>query len=177
MDARPVAWLKFIMPRRRVYGGGVRLAAAAKRLHPKLLHPRLLHPRLLYPKLLHYLANLSAGRFILWCYFIWWVVVVVQYFDASPNIWLTSLGLSVIIGYALLINTTTSGNNRRRLERWPTFRLFLTPFCVSSFAALVKDHGFLLVFSPRRGEMAAAAALCVALGAAVLVTRRFRPGR
>jgi hypothetical protein len=121
-----------------------------------------------------YLANLSAGRFVLWCYFIWWAVVLVRYFDPRPGIWLTSLGLSVIIGFALLINTTSSGRSRIRLEPWPTFRLFLTPFCVSSFAALVKDRGFFLIFSPRWGEMAAAGSLCAGLGLAALLARRTR---
>ena len=85
---------------------------------------------------------------------------------------MTSLGLSVIIGFALLINTTASGRSRIRLEPWPTFRLFLTPFCVSSFAALVKDKGFFLIFSPRWGEMVAAAGLCVMLGVAALIAKR-----
>ena len=125
-------------------------------------------------RLIHYLAHLSAGRFVLWCYFIWWAVVLVRYFDPRPGIWLTSLGLSVIIGFALLINTTASGKARIRLEPWPTFRLFLTPFCVSSFAALVKDRGFFLIFSPDWREMGAAGGLCVALGAAALLARRVR---
>ena len=39
-------------------------------------------------------------------------------------------------------------------DRWQIFRLFLMPFCVSSFAALVKDAGFLLVFPPEpAGEL------------------------
>jgi hypothetical protein len=130
--------------------------------------------RLSPSRLVDYLANLSAGRLVLWCYFIWWAVVLVRYFDPRPAIWLTSLGLSVIIGFALLINTTASGTNRVRLEPWPTFRLFLTPFCVSSFAALVKDRGFFLIFSPRWGEMAVAGGLCAGLGAAALLARRAR---
>lgn len=119
-----------------------------------------------------YLAGLNAGRFALWCYFVWWAVVAVRYFDPNPRIWLTSLGLSLIIGAALHVNTTRSGSTRIRLEPWPTFRLFLTPFCVSSFAALVKDRGFILVFSPRGEEMAVAAGICAALGAAAGIARR-----
>lgn len=121
---------------------------------------------------LRYLANLSAGRFVLWCYFIWWLVVLVRYFDPSPDLWLTSFGLAVIIGVALLINTTRSGRIRVRLEPWPTFRLFLTPFCVSSFAALVKGRGFVLIFSPDPAEMLVALGLCAAFGAAVHIARR-----
>ena len=122
-------------------------------------------------RLWHYLATLSAGRFALWCYFIWWAVVLVRYFDPNYRVWLTSLGLSVIIGAALYINTR-SGMTAVRLEPWPTFRLFLTPFCVSSFAALVKGRGFILIFSPRVGEMAVAAGICAALGGLALAARR-----
>jgi len=129
-------------------------------------------PSLSPTRLWSYLSGLSAGRFALWCYFIWWAVVLVRYFDPNPLLWLTSLGLSVIIGIALLINTTASGRARVTLEPWPTFRLFLTPFCVSSFAALVKDQGFILIFSPRWPEMAAAAGGCAALGGAVLLAKR-----
>jgi hypothetical protein len=49
----------------------------------------------------------------------------------------------------------------------------LTPFCVSSFAALAKRHRFVLVFSPRWQENAAAAGLCGLLGLAVLGARRW----
>ena len=122
--------------------------------------------------MLKYLSTLSAGRFVLWCYFIWWIVVLVRYFDPNPWLWLTSLGLSAIIGVALYINTSWSGRTRVKLEPWPTFRLFLTPFCVSSFAALVKGRGFLLIFSPRWQEMAFAAGACTVLGLLVLLARR-----
>ena len=110
-----------------------------------------------------YLAGLSTGRLILWCYLIWYLVVLVRYFDASLRLWLTSLGLSIIIGFALYLSTVGSGTTKVKLDRWQLFRLFLMPFCVSSFAALVKGRGFILIFSPRIGEVFLAVALCVAL--------------
>jgi hypothetical protein len=122
--------------------------------------------------LIRYLAGLSAGRLVLWCYFIWYLVVVVRYFDPSPWLWLTSLGLSLIIGLALLINTTRSGSQRVRLEAWPTFRLFLIPFCVSSFSALVKSRGFIAIFSPHWGELSTAVGLCAALCGSTVWARR-----
>lgn len=122
-----------------------------------------------------YLAGLSVGRFILWCYFIYWLVIAVRYFDPNIWLWLTSLGLSLIIGVALFINAAASGRTRVRLEAWPTFRLFLTPFCVSSFAALVKGHGFFVIFSPRWTDSAIAAALCAALAIAWRVFRQREP--
>lgn len=121
---------------------------------------------------MNYLATLGAGRYALWCYFIWWAVVAVRYFDPSPAIWITALGLSGIIGAALIINSTSSGKGGP--DRWATFRFFLTPFCVSSFAALVKGKGFMLVFSPDWREMAVAGGLCLLLGAAALGARRLR---
>ena len=122
-------------------------------------------------RVLFYLRGLSTGRLVLWCYFIWYVVVLVRYFDGRPRLWLTSLGLSVIIGVALYISTT-AGTNNVKLDRWQTFRLFLMPFCVSSFAALVKDRGFILIFSPRWQEIAVALVACAALCAVVLLSKR-----
>jgi hypothetical protein len=124
------------------------------------------------PALRRYLANLSTGRLILWCYFIWYVVVLVRYFDASARLWLTSLGLSLIIGFALFISTARTGANRLKLERWQVFRLFLMPFCVSSFSALVKGKGFVLIFSPKPTEILAAAGLCALLCGTVMFLKR-----
>ena len=123
--------------------------------------------------LLRYLANLSTGRLILWCYFIWYLVVLVRYFDPSLRLWLTSLGLSAIIGFALYLSTV-SGANNVKLEFWQMFRLFLMPFCVSSFAALVKGKGFILIFSPRIEEVGLAVGLCLVLWATVTVLKRRR---
>ena len=122
--------------------------------------------------LIRYLSNLSKGRLILWCYFIWYVVVLVRYFDANARLWLTSLGLSAIIGFALYVSTTRTGTNKVTLERWQVIRLFLMPFCVSSFSALVKGKGFVLIFSPNPSEIVAAAGLCALLCGAVYLLKR-----
>lgn len=122
--------------------------------------------------MLRYLRQLDTPRLILWCYAIWWAVVAVRYFDPRPALWITSLGLSAIIGFALLLSTRAALGSAR-LERWGVVRLFLMPFCVSSFAALIKDRGFFLIFSPRLDENAAALALCAAFcGLAFLLRRR-----
>lgn len=115
--------------------------------------------------------NFSGGSLILWCYFIWYVVVLVRYFDANARLWLTSLGLSAIIGFALYVSTAKTGRNQVKLERWQVIRLFLMPFCVSSFSALVKGKGFVLVFSPNPSEIAAAV-LCAMLCAAVALPKQ-----
>ena len=121
--------------------------------------------------LIRYLSKLSNGRLILWCYFIWYCVVLARYFDSSVRLWLTSLGLSLIIGFALFISTTAASANKVKLDFWQTFRLFLMPFCVSSFSALVKGRGFVLIFSPKPMEIAIAAGLCALLCIVVLVLR------
>ena len=121
-----------------------------------------------------YLATLSTGRLILWCYFIWYSVVLVRYFDPSARLWLTSLGLSLILGVALYLSTAGSGTTKVKLDRWQIFRLFLMPFCVSSFAALVKGKGFILIFSPRPEEILLAVALCAALCCVVFVLKKFQ---
>ena len=121
--------------------------------------------------LLRYLANLSTGRLILWCYLIWYGVVLVRYFDPSARLWLTSLGLSGIIGFALYLSTT-AGSNPVKLDFWTKFRLFLMPFCVSSFAALVKGKGFVLIFSPKPAEIMTAVGLCALLCAVAAVLKK-----
>ena len=121
--------------------------------------------------LLRYLANLSTGRLILWCYLIWYGVVLVRYFDPSARLWLTSLGLGGIIGFALYLSTT-AGSNPVKLDFWTKFRLFLMPFCVSSFAALVKEKRFVLIFSPKPAEIMTAVGLCALLCAVVAVLKK-----
>ena len=99
--------------------------------------------------MIRYFTKLTTGRVILWCYAIWYVVNVALHFDPHPRLWITSLGLSGIIGIALLLSTRAPGT---KTDGWVTFRLFLMPFCVSSFSALVKDAGYVLIFPPSLRE-------------------------
>lgn len=104
--------------------------------------------------LLRYFATLPIGRTVLWCYLIWYLITVLHHFDPSPAIWLNSLGISAVIGVALLLSV--SGSSSGRPDRWQIFRLFLMPFCVSSFSSLIKGHGFILIVAPDRSEQLAA---------------------
>ena len=126
--------------------------------------------------LFRYLRQLDNPRLILWCYAIWYVSVLVRYFDPSPALWLTSLGLSAIIGCALLLSTRAA-IGATRLPAWGIFRLFLMPFCVSSFAALVKGHGFILIFAPDLRENLLALGLCAGFCTFVILLRRGRAER
>ena len=119
-----------------------------------------------------YLANLNTARAVLWCYLIWYLVVLVRFFDASPRLWLTSLGLSAIIGTGLYLGTAHAGKTPTRLGRWQIARLYLMPFCVSSFAALIKDKHFFLVFHPDlRGNLLAVGG-CALFSASVWIAKR-----
>ena len=102
--------------------------------------------------MLRYFARLNISRKILWCYLLWWLHTVARHFDSSPRLWLTAAGLSGVIGFALILSVRTSSKGGTKLDGWQTFRLFLMPFCVSSFAALVKGLGFVLIFPPTLAE-------------------------
>ena len=119
-----------------------------------------------------YFATLTKGRIVLWCYAIWYIVNVAQHFDPRPRLWLTSLGLAGIIGVALWISTSASGNRSARQDRWQVLRLFLMPFCVSSFAALVKDAGYVLIFPPSLRENLIGAGFIAGFLALLAILRR-----
>ena len=122
--------------------------------------------------LIEYLRNLNAPRTILWCYAIWYTLVFVRYFDPNPRVWLTAAGLSGIVGLALVMSTRASLPAGAHLDRWGVFRLFLMPFCVSSFAALVKGRGFILIFPPSWQENLCGLAVCAAFVVTIALLRR-----
>jgi hypothetical protein len=117
-----------------------------------------------------YLANLKAGKIILWCFFLWYLATVIQHFDATRAIWLNALGISAIVGCALYLSVREPG--KPPPDRWTVLRLFMMPFCVSSFSALIKGKGFVLVFPPDVSEIAISLVGCAAFVAAVFVVKR-----
>jgi hypothetical protein len=122
--------------------------------------------------LLRYFASLTTGRIILWCYLIWYLVTVVNHFDASLALWLSSIGVSAIIGFALLLSVNDGGSLNR--DPWQTFRLFLMPFCVSSFSSLIKNQGYILIVPPHASEQLEIVGLCGAFVLAVVALKRRR---
>jgi hypothetical protein len=126
------------------------------------------------PAPFRYLAGLTPPRIVLWCYLIWWLFTVSRHFDPSPSLWLSSLGLSAIIGTALYLSTAYAGKTRTVLDRWQIFRLYLMPFCVSSFAALIKDRGFILVFEPELHANLIGLAYCAGFVALAWLARQLR---
>jgi|KBSMisStandDraft_5_1062788.scaffolds.fasta_scaffold1371395_1 hypothetical protein len=121
--------------------------------------------------MIHYFSRLSWGKTILWCYLIWYAATVIYHFDPAPSIWLNSLGVSAVIGIALILSVTTNAEIAQA-DRWQTFRLFLMPFCVSSFSALIKGQGFVLIFPPTLAEASVPLGACASFVAFVAVMKR-----
>ncbi len=95
---------------------------------------------------LQYFATLRPGKAVLWCYLVWYLVNAIALFDPTPQIWMNSVGLSAIIGFALLLNVSGKADNRNAPDAWQIFRLFLMPFAVSSFSTLIKGKGYVFIF-------------------------------
>jgi len=124
-----------------------------------------------------YLGALGAPRIGLWCCFIWWAFTVRRHFVPSPQLWFTALALAAVVGTALHLSATLAGKPAARLEKHQIVRLYLVPFCVSSFSALVKDRGFFLFFHPTPDANAEATGLCMVFVAFALFARLTTRGR
>lgn len=119
-----------------------------------------------------YFATLALGKQVLWCYLIWYLVTVVALFDPAPLLWLNSVGISAVIGFALQLSVAKGAQT----DRWQTFRLFMMPFGVSSFASLIKGKGYVLVFPSDLRVLLVSVAACAAfLGACALLKRAVGP--
>ncbi len=117
-----------------------------------------------------YFAGLSARKQILWCYLIWYLVTVYYRFDPSPALWINSMGISLIIGIGLILSVAAPAG--QKADRWQIFRLFLMPFCVSSFAALIKGHGYIFIFPTVPVEFLASVGACAIFVLCVFVLRK-----
>jgi hypothetical protein len=105
-----------------------------------------------------YFYQLKLDKAILWCYLIWYFVIVGFYFDPSPKIWINAIGISAVIGTGLILSVSSQKIGFK--DPWQTLRLYLMPFCVSSFSALIKGQGFIVVISPQIQENMVAAFCC-----------------
>ncbi|HEY1120216.1 MAG TPA: hypothetical protein VGE67_01390 [Haloferula sp.] len=118
--------------------------------------------------LIRYFASLRVPKLVLWCYLAWYLTIVSFYFDPSPVVWFTALGMAAVIGIALVFSTKVAG---QAMERWTLFRLFLSPFCVSSYSTLVKGKGFILIFPTQPRPLLAGIGACVGVVVFRLVCR------
>ena len=109
--------------------------------------------------MIRYLARLDATTLTLWCYFCWYVSIVIQYFDPTPGLWLSSVGIAFLIGFALNLAARHKG---QKPDKRVVFRLYLFPFCVSSYSALIKGKGFILLFPTATKPLLVAIGTCCA---------------
>jgi hypothetical protein len=107
--------------------------------------------------LMQYFRDIKLNKLILWCYLIWYLVVIIFHFDPTLKIWINAMGISVVIGTALVLSVSDSNS---KADYWQTFRLYLMPFCVSSFSSLIKDQGFIVIISPKPQETILAILSC-----------------
>lgn len=120
---------------------------------------------------LGYLVLVPKGKAVLWCYLIWYLAIVARYFDPTPAIWINSLGISAVIGFALLLSV--GGPGKSKADRWQTIRLFLTPFCVSSFSSLIKGKGFVLIVPPKVDDLLVAIGSCLVFILVVMASKMY----
>lgn len=121
--------------------------------------------------LIQYLYEIKLDKAILWCYLIWYVIVVCFHFDPSVKIWINSVGISAVIGTGLMLSVSSSKGER---DRWQAFRLYLMPFCVSSFSALIKEQGFIVFISPNIKETIVSVSCCVLFISVILGVKGFK---
>ena len=121
--------------------------------------------------LIQYLCEIKLDKAILWCYLIWYVIVVCFHFDPSVKIWINSIGISAVIGTGLMLSVSSSKGER---DHWQAFRLYLMPFCVSSFSALIKEQGFIVFISPNIKETIVSVSCCVLFLLVILVVKVFK---
>jgi len=107
---------------------------------------------------MQYFREIKLNKLILWCYLIWYLVIVTFYFDPTPKIWVNAIGICSVIGTALILSVS---NSNSKVDSWQVFRLYLMPFCVSSFSSLIKDQGFIVIISPKPQETILAILSCV----------------
>jgi len=63
--------------------------------------------------LIQYFYEIKLDKAILWCYFIWYLVVIYFYFDPSLKIWINSIGISAVIGTGLLLSVSSRKTSKK----------------------------------------------------------------
>lgn len=125
--------------------------------------------------LIQYFYEIKLNQAILCCELIWSIVIVYFYFAPSLKIWINAINISAVIGTALVLSGSSGKISKR--DNWQIFRLYLMPFCVSSFFALIKNQGFLVIVSPKTKETLVAISCCVLFLSVVLVVKLIKKGR
>lgn len=127
--------------------------------------------------LTRYLAALDLRRSLLWCAFLWYLVMAMYYAGHDPALWLHSVGIAAIVGVVLTLNAMPPGVRVRALGFWPVFRFFLIPFCVASFSAFAKGRAFFLIFPLNPQQDIVACSVLAVFGGLVMIARQLAHSR
>jgi hypothetical protein len=74
-----------------------------------------------------YLSRLSNGMKILWCYLIWYLYFGFKYFESDLELRCRSLGIALLVGLALNINSFCSFKAIiNASSKWQILRFFAT---------------------------------------------------
>ena len=119
--------------------------------------------------MIRYFSTINYPKRILWCYLVWYIAIVAQYFEPLFSMWVSSIGIAVIIGFALNLATNQKAQIR---DRWVVYRLYIFPFCVSSYSALIKDKGFFLLFPTELKPITIATVSCLSFLSFTFLCRR-----
>jgi len=125
--------------------------------------------------MLRYLAGLDTRRLVLWCAFLWYVVIAARHGDLPAQRWMSAAAIALIVGSILTVNAIPATGRMRSLERWTVFRFFVIPFCVSSLSAIAARNDFALIFPQELWDnvvaVGAGAGFCVITGTARMLAR------
>jgi hypothetical protein len=110
---------------------------------------------------------------LLAAFFVWWLCMVIFFFDPAWPLWVNTLVITAFVGTALNVNAFTSSQEPHLLafarnQPWLVARFFLIPFCVSSYGGIADSAHFVAAF-PSTHAVSAAVGICVAVFVALLM--------
>eukprot|EP00466_Bigelowiella_natans_P013967 jgi/Bigna1/63313/fgenesh1_kg.50_\ len=76
----------------------------------------------------------------IWFLVIWYIYIVAMFGAGESSVWGNAVGIGIIVGCVLTGNMYHGPFAKFWAEnKWPTFRVFCIPFCVSSYSATAAD--------------------------------------
>ena len=94
--------------------------------------------------------TLQVPQILLLSFFIWYLFIVIS-FSSNYLVWVNAIVMAFFVGNILCLNAYMATKKEKYFEflsenRWIVVRLFLIPFCVSSYSGVAFSHGFIAAF-------------------------------
>lgn len=96
---------------------------------------------------------LTRTPYVLLCSsFVWYLYIVVTFASCCSSLmWVNALVMSLLVGSVLVSSSYLASGKTRFVEfasrsKWGILRLYLIPFCVSSYSAVAFTQGFIGAF-------------------------------